>query len=236
MKTPIFMLLATALVTQPSWAGAIRISPVTLDMDDTTTATSLSLVNDAPTPANLQIRIFKWEQNAAGEDQLLPTKEMVVSPPFIKMQPSNSYNVRVVKLDNRPVDIEQAYRIIIDELPTPNDSRKVTNGIGILIRSSLPVFVLNKNAIAELTARWVTANHQPAIEITNNGKRHTLLEQLAIIDPQTQQPTQIKVNTVNGYILAGHTKRYALPNTGFNYRPNTHYQILLKSNGQTITF
>lgn len=233
MKPSIFvMMLCTVLISQTSLAGAIRISPVKIDMTDNTSAQSLSLVNASNEPTNIQIRVFKWQQGIMSDD-LLPTKEVVVSPPFAKIQPGQSYNIRVVRLDTKPVDMEKAYRVIIDELPTPVDTRKAENAINVVIRSSLPMFVVNKDAIADLEAQLVIDNNQAFIEVSNKGKRHAYLENLALIEPKTGKQTDVQVNTVNGYILAGSHKRFAVPIKSFNYQPNVKYQISLRSNGQS---
>ena len=42
-----------------------------------------------------------------------PTDEIVISPPFLKLQPSDSY-LRVVRINPEPISGEKTYRIIID--------------------------------------------------------------------------------------------------------------------------
>jgi P pilus assembly chaperone PapD len=37
--------------------------------------------NQSNESADLQVRVFEWRQNA-GQDQLIPTDEIVISPPF----------------------------------------------------------------------------------------------------------------------------------------------------------
>ncbi|WP_049064712.1 fimbrial biogenesis chaperone, partial [Acinetobacter seifertii] len=83
----------------------------------------------------------------AGQDQLIPTDDIAISPPFLKLKPNDSYNLRVVRIKPEPISGEKTYRIILDELPKPIDSRKASQGVNVLLRSSLPVFVVNKDAI-----------------------------------------------------------------------------------------
>ena len=63
-----------------------------------------------------------------------------------------------MRVNPTPVSGEKTYRIIIDELPKPMDSRKVSQGVNVLLRSSLPVFVVNKDAITQLN--WKIDNSQ----------------------------------------------------------------------------
>ncbi len=163
------------------------------------------------------MRVFEWRQNA-GQDQLIPTDEIVVSPPFLKLQPSDSYNLRVVRINPEPISGEKTYRIIIDELPKPIDSRKAAQGVNVLLRSSLPVFVVNKDAITKLSWKIDVNQNTPSLNISNIGNRHALLNTLTLVDTTANKSYPIKVNTVNGYILAEKSKSYSISN--FTYQPN----------------
>ena len=223
---------ASIYLTQSLYAGSIRISPVQLDLVDDTKSSSLTILNQATSSSNLQIRVFKWQQKPNGEDQLTETNDIAISPPALKMAASNSYNIRVVKTQNIDNTVEQAYRIIIDELPTPNDSRKVETGLQVLVRSSIPLFVVNKNAVANLSAKIIQQDQENYVEVKNTGTRHELIQNLSVKDLTTQQEIQIPINTINGYLLAGTTKRFSFKNT----QANSKYQITLKSSNKSLTF
>ncbi|MGK3629839.1 fimbrial biogenesis chaperone, partial [Acinetobacter sp. A11] len=151
MKKNIFIIMGLFLSLSSSInAATIRLSPVNVEILSNQNAASISLYNQSNESADLQVRVFEWRQNA-GQDQLIPTDEIVVSPPFLKLQPSDSYNLRVVRINPEPISGEKTYRIIIDELPKPIDSRKAAQGVNVLLRSSLPVFVVNKDAITKLS-------------------------------------------------------------------------------------
>ncbi|MFW1790433.1 molecular chaperone, partial [Acinetobacter pittii] len=114
MKKNIFV-VTSLLLFLPSMlnAASIRLSPVSVEILSDQAASSISLYNQSNESADLQVRVFEWRQNA-GQDQLISTDEIVVSPPFLKLQPSDSYNLRVVRINPEPVSGEKTYRIIID--------------------------------------------------------------------------------------------------------------------------
>lgn len=195
-------------------------------------ASSISLYNQSNESADLQIRIFEWTQNA-GQDQLIPTDDIAVSPPFLKLKPNDSYNLRVVRIKPEPISGEKTYRIILDELPKPIDSRKASQGVNVLLRSSLPVFVVNKDAITQLNWKIDAKQNDTALNISNIGNRHALLNDLILVDNTENKSYPIKVNTVNGYILSGKSKNYSINN--FTYQPNHKYSISLTVNGKKTT-
>ncbi|QNX09898.1 molecular chaperone [Acinetobacter seifertii] len=233
MKKNIFV-ATSLLLFLPSMlnAASIRLSPVSVEILSDQSASSISLYNQSNESADLQIRIFEWTQNA-GQDQLIPTDDIAVSPPFLKLKPNDSYNLRVVRIKPEPISGEKTYRIILDELPKPIDSRKASQGVNVLLRSSLPVFVVNKDAITQLNWKIDAKQNDTSLNISNIGNRHALLNDLILVDNTENKSYPIKVNTVNGYILSGKSKKYSINN--FTYQPNHKYSISLTVNGKKTT-
>ena len=208
-----------------SQAGGIRISPITVDIASQDRASLITLFNMSDETSNLQVRVFKWTQSN-GNDNLTDTDDIIASPPFITLPPGGSFNFRVVRTNDAKVNAEQSYRVIIDELPKPQDKRSIGTGVGILIRNSLPLFVVNDSAIPKV---------QPSISdsgliMTNNGTRHALLSDVEITNLNTQKKLRLTVNTVNGYVLQNSYKNYPIAR-GF-YIPGNKYQVTYKVNRQ----
>ncbi|MBE2173542.1 molecular chaperone [Acinetobacter oleivorans] len=214
-------------------AASIRLSPVSVEILSDQSASSISLYNQSNESSDLQVRVFEWRQNA-GKDQLIPTDEIAVSPPFLKLQPNDSYNLRVVRINPVPVSGEQTYRIIIDELPKPIDNRKVDQGVNVLLRSSLPLFVVNKDAITKLTWSIQQEQNNSSLIINNVGNRHALLSNLTLVDTTANKSYAIKVNTVNGYILAGKARNFNI-SPDFKFQTDHKYNISLNINGKQIS-
>ncbi|MEQ1189315.1 MULTISPECIES: fimbrial biogenesis chaperone [Acinetobacter] len=233
MKKNIFIVMGLLIsLSSTISAATIRLSPVTVEILSHQKASSISLYNQSNDSADLQIRIFEWTQND-GQDQLIPTDDIAISPPFIKLKPNDSYNLRVVRIKPEPISGEKTYRIILDELPKPIDSRKASQGVNVLLRSSLPVFVVNKDAITQLNWKIDAKQNDTSLNISNIGNRHALLNDLILVDNTENKSYPIKVNTVNGYILSGKSKNYSISN--FTYQPNHKYSISLTVNGKKTT-
>ncbi|MDH2633978.1 fimbria/pilus periplasmic chaperone [Acinetobacter nosocomialis] len=233
MKKNIFIVMGLLIsLSSTISAATIRLSPVTVEILSHQKASSISLYNQSNESADLQVRIFEWTQNA-GQDQLIPTDDIAISPPFLKLKPNDSYNLRVVRIKPEPISGEKTYRIILDELPKPIDSRKASQGVNVLLRSSLPVFVVNKDAITQLNWKIDTHQKEPSLNINNVGNRHALLNDLTLVDNTENKSYPIKVNTINGYILAGQARSYSVNN--FIYQPNHKYSISLTVNGKKTT-
>lgn len=234
MKKHLFV-ITSLLLSLPSLlnAASIRLSPVSVEILSDQAASSISLYNQSNESTDLQVRVFEWSQKD-GQDQLLPTDDIAISPPFLKLQPNDSYNIRVVRINPIPISGEKTYRIIIDELPKPIDSRKADQGVNVLLRSSLPVFVVNKQAITKLSWTIQEEQNNSYLTMSNVGNRHALLNNLTLNDTTTGQSYPIKVNTVNGYILAEKSRSFSL-SSEFKYDKNHKYTISLMINGKQAT-
>lgn len=136
------ILLAALLVTlTPAWfahAAALQVSPIRLDVSGQRPTAALTLRNDGQTPLNAQVRVFAWTQ-VPDEDRLERTDRIVASPPFVQIPPGAEQTVRILRVGNAPVTAEEAYRLLIDEIPDGLAAQ--TTGVRLQLRYSVPVFV-----------------------------------------------------------------------------------------------
>jgi fimbrial chaperone protein len=98
---------------------------------------TLNVANQAPQPASVQVRVFRWSQ-ADGTETLTPTPDVVASPPFATIPSGASLAIRVIRASAAPIAGEEAYRVVIDQLPESNRNGQVV--VNMLLRQVLPVF------------------------------------------------------------------------------------------------
>lgn len=184
-------------------AANLRISPVSLDLTAPQRAAVVKLRNDSSVPTNVQARIFTWTQ-VDGKDRLTPAVNVVVSPPAVKVQPGETYTIRVMRLDGSRKQPEESYRLWVDELPDINVHRRST-GVDMVARYSLPVFFSEFSAVSDL--QWKVRKHGKNLQITatNTGTRHAKIANLiaAVGDKKVNLG-----NGLNGYVLAGSTMQW----------------------------
>lgn len=135
----VLALTATLALLPPVAASAdgLRVAPVTLEVTAPGAATSLTLRNTAQQPKTVQIRVFRWVQ-VDGQERYEPTNDVVASPPMTQLAPNATQTVRVVRTASTAVRGEEAYRVIVDEVPDRSQSRAGT--VAFATRLSIPVF------------------------------------------------------------------------------------------------
>ena len=184
MRRPILAAALTALMASawdfsPAVASTLRVSPVGLDLPVGQNAATLSLFNDDAAPLNVQVRVFRWRQ-VDGKDVLEPAPGVVASPPIAKVLPGAARTIRVVRLDAKLPEHQEAYRLVVDELPPPlsEGGRQVT----LLMRHSIPLFFAASADKAKV--EWSLANAPDGQSLTavNNGGRHLRVSNLKVVD------------------------------------------------------
>lgn len=119
-------------------AGQLQAGPTLLEIGPDGAATRLTLANTGSSPIAAQVRVYAWSQ-PGGVDQLVPSDQLVVSPPIAELPPGGEQVVRVVRLGPPASDLDQTYRIVVDELPS--DETSSDSVVKIRLRYVLPVFV-----------------------------------------------------------------------------------------------
>jgi fimbrial chaperone protein len=132
----VFFLLS-ALASDQAPAATLSVSPVSFDIEAPRQNAKLTLQNRGNDAVATQIRVFRWEKKN-GADSLVPTKDVVASPPVAKLKPGAKHTVRIVRVAKRPVEAEESYRLLVDQLPKP--VKRKGSQVSLLIRQSIPVF------------------------------------------------------------------------------------------------
>lgn len=210
-------------------AASLRISPTVVEFKDTQSSQSLSVYNQSAEPTRLQARIFQWKQEN-GKDVLLPSSDLVVSPPIMTLNQATSYNYRIVRLNKAPIQGQESYRLILDELPKPADPQKANEGLNLLLRLSLPIFITQPTSKVDLNWKITQDLGQTYVSIQNAGNRTAYLSDLQLIDLETKEEYNISMNTLSGYILGAQKKDYSVPKA-FDFKPNHRYALSFKVNG-----
>ena len=193
-------IIVAILPTGPSQAAALRVAPIIVDVARGATST-VELQNLGRSETTVQVRVFRWVQKG-GLNKLVPTRDVVASPPFTKIKPGRRNIIRIVRLSKRPVVGEESYRILVDELPKRKTARSIR--VGIALRYSLPVF-FGSNSQSDSRLRWsvVQKNGETIVTATNPGNRRVRLSALTLSDRSGRRLRFSKGLT--GYVLGRST-------------------------------
>ncbi|AWH28617.1 MULTISPECIES: molecular chaperone [Stenotrophomonas] len=219
------LLLALALLAPARAATSLQVAPTTLQLDARQRAGELWLTNSGTAPVKLQVRVFRWVQQD-GQEQLLPTEDLLATPPMQELAAGQQQLVRVMRPDNLAPDAPQYFRLIVDEVP---DLARRASGMQFVLRYSIPVFIQPPSPgrlKPQLQARLIRLDDgRDGVEVRNSGTAHAQIADLAL--GSADRPRIVHPGLL-GYVLPGQVMRWPLERTAID-RDND--QISAKLNG-----
>lgn len=191
--------------TIPAVAGQFSITPVRIYMAPKDKAVAVTLTNEGDEPLVMQADLYLWQQKPNGEDDLMLTEDLFLSPPIIKLAPKAKQVVRLARL-SRAIPPEQlTYRIIVREIP---EAKPPVEGVQIPIAMamSLPVFITPSSAKSKLDC---SVHRLSAESITVSCEN---------IGSAYAQPREILISNLTGEtLLKSEPAAYILPGTRRSY-------------------
>ena len=210
-------------VTPSVLATSLQIAPVLVDVPAPGAASKLILSNRGSEQIKAQIRIFKWIQKN-GKDQLVATKDVVASPPLVKISAQGTNTVRIVRVSKTPLKNEEAYRLIVDQLP--DKSKKSGVAVKLQMRYSIPVF-FGASLGDEPKLSWTIKGNGANLIVKNRGKRHVRLSELSI---KTNKGGNIGTkNGLVGYVLSNSMAQF---NVKLAKKARKNSRVLITANDQ----
>lgn len=221
-RTYVAMLfLLGACVAANASASTLLIWPVYPLIESDQNSTALWVENRGNQSVFIQLRVFAWEQRD-NQDLTLEQNNIVGSPPMVEIDPGERQLIRLVAQHTTPANTEQAWRVLLDEIPTqtsPNSGSAMRAAINVQMRYSLPLFSYGKglsSEAAKTTAatqlRWQVKviEGQPHLVITNLGPTHARLSDVQSVRHEQAQHIQ---EGLLGYVLAHSERHWPLATT-----------------------
>ena len=159
-------------------ASALQVTPVNIQVQAPGAASIITLSNPGNEPLAAQLRIFKWTRKN-GKDELVPTNAVVASPPIAKLAPGQPYVVRIIRVSKTPVNGEETYRLLVDEIPDRQASVP-SFGPRFAIRQSIPVFFTDPAAAPKLSWAAFIDNGRLLLKARNEGGRRVRISALNV--------------------------------------------------------
>ena len=213
-------------------AATILLWPIDPWLSAETKATELWIQNQGNSTPTMQVRIVRWKQED-GYERYSAQQDVVASPPIVTIAKGGKQLIRLIKQSTVPLGVEQAYRIIVDEIPQPQDNAQPQMGLKLQMRYSIPLFVYGQGipTIKEgahhvlvdpgnLSWRVIRDNGKPAVQVRNRGDVHVRLSHVTM-DGRTI------ADGLLGYVLPGSSRSWPLP-AGINQPSQMSAQINAK--------
>lgn len=199
-----FVCLAAFFLAADAQSSNFSINPLRIYLDGKTRSGTVVLENQSDDALMVQTTMNSWSQQDGGDDLIVPTEDLVVSPPIFTVKAKSKQVIRVGNLKKPDASREASYRLYIDEVPPPR--KPGDTGVVVAVRMSLPVFVAPSAVKAQSDLRWkaVPADAKSiSLNFSNAGSAHIQVTGIRVSLPDGTTLAAIPSTMV--YILPGHT-------------------------------
>ncbi|WP_241626930.1 fimbrial biogenesis chaperone [Rosenbergiella epipactidis] len=246
------LLISLLCISAFGYAGnVLLVWPILQVIEADQQGSALWLENRGNSEVHLQARILSWQQRNA-EDHYADQSDVVASPPFVVIPPKQKQLIRLIRTAPAPAVGENAYRIILDQLPpTDGDTAKESAGLHLQMRYVLPLFTYAQGiwtkprtdkprdsasaTVPNLTWRITTRQGQRYLAIRNSGIVHSRLTQVFFATKPILDNSAVVVNKgLLGYVLAGQSMDFPLTPSSAAIAGD-HLYAKLDDNGPIIT-
>lgn len=224
------VMLIAALAVPPACAGEFGVTPLRVDLDNTSRNGVITVNNDGDKPLRVNMKLMKWMQSASGEESYADSDTLLFFPRTMTIDPMDKRVVRIgLKLPTSGEKPEQAFRLFVEEAP-PDDTDPKKNQVQFRFRFAIPVFVApsERNVDIKLESLTVDKSKLRAV-VVNNGTETVRFDNLRIsADPDWEQ------SSGGQYHMPATRRRYDLDIPATECRGGRKLKLVLKSEKATL--
>ncbi len=205
---------------------AVTISPTVVDLNSTQKIVTITFTNDTGREINIQSSALIWKQ-VNGKDTYTPTNDLIVVPAIVTIAGGKSQNFRVTKRVLDGADVEQSYRLYLEDItPEFTDPKKTDLGVFFKFNQNLPVYYYTgkANPKKSLNVSFCSADSkQTCVRFDNSEKVRAVLNNISFKSPDGKPLNSADTN-VNGTILSNSWKEFR-----FNTPANKSDMLIIQS-------
>ncbi|WP_050525149.1 fimbrial biogenesis chaperone [Pseudorhodobacter ferrugineus] len=134
-KTAAAVLAITLGLSDAALANDFTVSPTSIRVAQGQQVATLTVTSGGPGATFGQVRVMRWFRDG-GQGKLTSTRDVVASPPALRMAPNQELTIRLVRTLKSEVRAEECYRVLVDQLPGKSQQGQV---IKFTVRHSVPV-------------------------------------------------------------------------------------------------
>lgn len=234
------MILLKGLLAAVIFAGssaalqaAVTISPVIVNLASDGRSI-ITVRNDRLHEVLYQISVLRWHQ-VDGADRYDATEDFIASPPLFTLAPAASQIVRVGLRKPVPQANEQSYRLLIAEVPQPDDKPSEPGVVQFVMQYAIPVFVAPSQRSENLPLIWRIRKDADSVVLRaeNPASSHVVLNMVGLTPQWNSESSPEFVNRRRVVILAHAWQEWRFPIR--HDKPSLLWRIVFSQNDSAVT-
>jgi fimbrial chaperone protein len=226
MRLRLYPLALAALLLAPPAAHAsnFTVTPTEVNLSSSATSGLVTLRNGSKTALRFEITLFKWSEDEKGKMILEPSTDVTFFPKLVELAGGTSRNIRIGVNPGVARDIEQSFRIFVEELP--DQSAPTANTVAIRTKVGIPVFVRPAKATRTAVIESVSIEGGKVMtRVRNTGNLHINVETIAVKGTSAASPLTFSKEGQGWYVLPGTLRIFEVPMTAAECKSTTAVNV-----------
>lgn len=194
----------------PMMASAANweVDPIRIDLSQKKHTNVLTIKNTSDSATLIQMQVFSWSQNG-DQDNLEPTRDLIVSPPFVSIPPQSEQIIRIRLRRTADQTNELSYRINLVEIR--GEVQQNLTGLNVVMQVGLPVFVEPISGKDGIKLSWILEkkpDNQIKVTLINHGKIHIKIIDFLLSLKDEKEP--LANEPISSYVMAGQSRSWII--------------------------
>ena len=219
------MALAALLLAAPAaHASNFTVSPTEVNLSTSATSALVTLRNGSKSALRFEITLFKWSEDEKGQMMLEPSADVTFFPKLVELAGGASRNIRIGINAGVARDVEQSFRIFVEELP--DQSAPAANTVAIRTKVGIPVFVRPAKPTRTAVIEGVSVEGGKVMtRVRNTGNLHINVENVAVKGTSTSNASTFSKDGQGWYVLPGAMRIFEVPMTAAECKSTTAVNV-----------
>jgi len=207
LKHGIISFIIVVLFYSYGFASSIEVNPIRLEILKNQKITSLEIKNNSLEAIVVQLNAVKWS-HSFGKEIYDNTKEILITPPIVTINPNDTQLVRVGILSSRDSQKGETYRVFVREVPQAKPTLNL--GVQTLLEISIPLLVESLSPCEQklAVAASRTGSQELKVRVQNSGDSYIIINKVKIKENKEAKP--LVDQTIYNYLLPTQTKEWLL--------------------------
>jgi fimbrial chaperone protein len=226
----VVLLLASHLVI----ASNFTVTPTEVDLSASATSALVTLRNGSKSPLRFEVTLFSWSEDEHGKMALTPSSDVTFFPKLVELAGGASRNIRVGINAGTARDVEQTFRLFIEELPDQSAPASA-NAVALRTKIGIPVFVRPAKPSRSAVVDGVSVEQgKVLVRVRNTGNLHVSVDTISVKGSSGSAAPTFTKEGPGWYVLPGATRIFEVPMTPTECKSTTSVAVEVFGHGKSL--
>jgi fimbrial chaperone protein len=218
-------IVALLLLPRAASASNFTVTPTEVNLSTSATSALVTVRNGGKTPLRFEITLVSWSEDEHGKMTLNPSSDVTFFPKLVELPAGASRNVRIGINAGTARDVEQSFRLFVEELPDQS-APKANNAVALRTKVGIPVFVRPAKPTRTAVIDGVSVEKGKVLaRVKNTGNLHISVDKISVKGTGGAAAPTFTKDGPGWYVLPGATRIFEIPMTAPECRATTQVAV-----------